>query len=310
MRPSFLVLFVSLLVLTVVEVCKGEGLRKKFYHKNCSQVEEIVRNITWNKVAAEPSLAAKLLRLHYHDCFVRGCDASILLDSAGGNTAEKEAIPNLSLSGYEIIDEIKAELEEECPGTVSCADIVALTARDAVSFQFGRPMWKVFTGRRDGSVSLALEATRDLPSAAQTLPLYNNNLQIKGSMLRILLLFRRLYNFTGNGDTDPSLDPAYANFLKTQCSNPPKRTTTVEMDPKSSLSFDTHYFKALKHNQGLFQSDAALLTDKRSAHIAKMFQNRRAFIDHFGHSMVNMGAIGVLNGDNGEIRKNCRVINA
>ena len=32
--------------------------------------------------------------------------------------------------------------------------------------QFGRPMWKVFTGRRDGSVSLASEATRDLPSAA------------------------------------------------------------------------------------------------------------------------------------------------
>lgn len=121
---------------------------------------------------------------------------------------------------------------------------------------------------------------------------------------------RRLFNFTGNGDTDPSLDPAYANLLKTQCSNPPNRTTTVEMDPKSSLSFDTHYFKALKHNQGLFQSDAALLTDKRSAHLAKMFENRRAFFAHFGHSMANMGAIGVLTGDNGEIRKNCRVINA
>lgn len=66
---------------------------------------------------------------------MQGCDASILLDSTSGNTSEKDARPNLSLSGYEVIDDIKAKLEKECPKTVSCADIVALAARDAVSFQ-------------------------------------------------------------------------------------------------------------------------------------------------------------------------------
>lgn len=68
-------------------------------------------------------------------CMLQGCDASILLDSVEGNSAEKEATPNRSVSGYEIIDEIKAKLEEECPETVSCADILALVAQDAVSYQ-------------------------------------------------------------------------------------------------------------------------------------------------------------------------------
>ena len=57
----------------------------------------------------------------------------MLLDSVEGMTSEKEAVPNKdSLRGFEVIDKIKYLLEEECPLTVSCADILAMAARDAV----------------------------------------------------------------------------------------------------------------------------------------------------------------------------------
>ncbi|KAG9136161.1 hypothetical protein Leryth_003778 [Lithospermum erythrorhizon] len=121
---------------------------------------------------------------------------------------------------------------------------------------------------------------------------------------------RRLFNFTGKDDMDPSLDPIYGEQLKKICPLPTNAATIVEMDPHSSLSFDTNYFNILLKKKGLLQSDAALLTDKKSARIVRQLQSPRTFFRTFGISMINMGAIEVLTGTNGEIRRNCRVINS
>lgn len=65
--------------------------------------------------------------------FPKGCDGSVLINTTSNNQAERDAAPNLSLRGFGSIDRVKSAVEKECPGVVSCADILALVARDAVS---------------------------------------------------------------------------------------------------------------------------------------------------------------------------------
>ncbi|KAK4357151.1 hypothetical protein RND71_022761 [Anisodus tanguticus] len=78
-----------------------------------------------------------------------GCDASILLDDTAAFKGEKNANPNRnSLRGFEVIDTIKTQVEAACPKVVSCADILAIAAREGV-FQVGGPTWTVPLGRRD-----------------------------------------------------------------------------------------------------------------------------------------------------------------
>nr|DAD21820.1 TPA_asm: hypothetical protein HUJ06_023283 [Nelumbo nucifera] len=136
MRTTYLPLLVfGLAVLCVVGVCQAGGLRKNFYKTSCPHAEEIVKNVVWKRVASDSGLPAALVRMHFHDCFVRGCDASVLLNSTKNNKAEKDAPPNLTLDGFAVIDEVKTAVEKACPGVVSCSDIIALAARDSVAFQ-------------------------------------------------------------------------------------------------------------------------------------------------------------------------------
>lgn len=89
---------------------------------------------------------------------LQGCDGSILLDHEG---SERRAPASKTLRGFEVIDDIKTEIEKKCPKTVSCADILTVVAREATVL-VGGPYWMVPYGRRDGLDSIGKE-TESVP---------------------------------------------------------------------------------------------------------------------------------------------------
>ncbi|KAF6990889.1 hypothetical protein CFC21_008037 [Triticum aestivum] len=295
---------VALLLAAVAATCARAQLHEKFYGESCPSVEDVVRKEMVRALSLAPSLAGPLLRMHFHDCFVRGCDGSVLLDSAN-KTAEKA-----------------------CPDTVSCADILALIARDAVWLSKG-PFWTVPLGRRDGSVSISNE-TDALPPPTSNFSVLTQlfaavNLDAKDLVVlsaghtigtsHCFSFSDRLYNFTGMenpSDIDPTLEPQYMMRLKSKCVSLNDNTTLVEMDPGSFKTFDTDYFKLVSKRRGLFHSDGALLTDPFTRayvqrHATGAFKDE--FFADFAASMIKMGNANPLIGSQGEIRKKCNVVN-
>jgi peroxidase len=259
---------------------------------------------------------------------MQGCDGSVLLDSTESNTAEKDGTPNLTARGFGSVQRIKERLEAACPGVVSCADVLALTARDAVVLANG-PTWPVPLGRRDGRVSIANETNQLPPPTAN----FTRLLQMFGAKglgvkdLAVLsgghtlgtahcnLFSDRLYNFTGannDADVDPELDEAYLARLKSRCRNLADNTTLSEMDPGSFLSFDASYYRLVAKRRGLFHSDSQLLAHP----VTRAYVHRQAtglylqeFFNDFAQSMVKMSTVDVLTGAQGEIRKKCYLVN-
>ncbi|MED6202195.1 hypothetical protein PIB30_102931, partial [Stylosanthes scabra] len=171
--------FAIILVLLGTITCEAQ-LSSTFYDNSCPNALSTIRTTIRTAVSKERRMAASLVRLHFHDCFVQGCDASILLDDSPTIVGEKGAFANNnSIRGYEVIDEAKAAVEKVCPGVVSCADIVAVAARDA-SFAVGGPSWVVKLGRRDSTIASIILANTDLPLASDDLTTLISKFSNKG----------------------------------------------------------------------------------------------------------------------------------
>ncbi|MCD9638598.1 hypothetical protein HAX54_022658 [Datura stramonium] len=298
-------------------------LRISFYNSSCPNAEFIVKNIVEKRFKNNPSITGALLRLHFHDCGVRGCDASILIDSdsSKNQASEKDSGPNFTVRGYELIDEIKEKLESICPSIVSCADIVTLATRDAVALA-GGPKYTVPTGRRDGLVSDPSEV--DLPGPSQpvseilrffkTIGLNRNDMvTLLGAhtvgVAHCFSFRSRVSDFQGTGKPDPTMDPELVTELSRLC-NKPSLSTTTFLDQNTSFIVDNQFYNQILHKKGVLKIDQELALDKLSAPIVTRFANNgNAFRKSFAKAMIKMGNINVLVGNDGEIRKNCRVFN-
>lgn len=304
-----------------------------YYKERCPMVEEIVQRQIQIAILKDPRMAASLLRLHFHDCFVMGCDASVLLDSFEGMVSEKQATPNLnSLRGFEVIDEIKCILEEACPHTVSCADVLAIAARDSVALR-GGPWWNVYLGRKDSLKASFNGANQFIPIPNSSLETLIANFKVQGldigdlvalsgshtmGKARCVSFRQRIYDSNSEEESveyyrHSDRTKIFTTVLQSICPQSGRDNAIAPLDYKTPTRFDNHYYRNIVEGKGLLQSDNVLVSQDYEGEIRKHVwgyaKDQQHFFESFANSMIKMGNINVLTGQEGEVRKSCRFVN-
>ncbi|KAL5987511.1 Peroxidase 11, partial [Asimina triloba] len=312
------------------------------YHGTALE-EEIIRAEMGCAVFSDPRNAATILRLHFHDCFVqvsnKGCDGSVLLDDTITLQGEKAVRTNVnSLKGFDLVDRIKNKLESECPGVVSCADLLAIAARDAVLL-VGGPYWDVPVGRKDSRSASNELANANLPTADEglatqitkflsqdmsvtDLALTNNEFVHNAGahtigMARCENFRNRIYgDFPLTAQPSPLVD-ARLDSLKSVCSATGSNDDDhiAAMDYVTPYLFDNSFYHTLLRGEGLLNSDQEMYSSKLGLQTRELVQKYAAdliaFFQQFSDSMVKLGNLTGAGGyAAGEVRKNCRYINS
>ncbi|KAK9935562.1 hypothetical protein M0R45_022661 [Rubus argutus] len=323
-----LILSLSLLTLVVFPSKTQSRLTQNYYQKTCPDFEKIVQQVVTDKQLASPTTAAAALRLFFHDCMVEGCDASVLIASNAFNKAERDSDINLSLpgDGFEVVTRIKTALELQCPGIVSCADILAAATRNLISM-VGGPYYPVRFGRKDGFVSKAEAVDGNLARSNMSLSQIINLFAARKLNIKEMVALtgahtigfshckefsNRIFNFSKTSDDyDPSYNPKYAEGLRRLCANYTK-------DPQMSAyndvitpgKFDNMYFKNLQKGLGLLASDQAMAVDGRTRPLIDLYAaNQTIWFQDFVHAIQKVSVHNVKTGRKGEVRRRCDAFN-
>ncbi|ESQ33751.1 hypothetical protein EUTSA_v10008077mg [Eutrema salsugineum] len=291
-------------------------LSLSYYDKICPNFEKIVDTKVREWTKRDSTLGPALLRLVFHDCGVTGCDASVLLDHEG---SERKSPASKTLRGFELIEDIKSEMEKSCKGLVSCADILIAASRDA-TYQLGGPYWPNAYGRRDSKNSYARDVEkvpsgrRDVTGLLETFQSYGLNILdlvvLSGAhtigKANCGTIQSRLYNFNATHGTDPAIDTKLADYLRRKCR---WDSETVDLDVVTPVTFDNQYYVNLQKHMGVLTTDQELVKDPRTAPLVKAFaeQPPQMFKQQFAVSMAKLVNVGVITGEDrdGEIRRVC-----
>ncbi|CAH9134682.1 unnamed protein product [Cuscuta epithymum] len=292
-------------------------LSATFYSSSCSNALSIINQGVKAAVQKEARMGASLLRLHFHDCFVNGCDGSILLDDTTSFTGEKTAGPNNgSVRGYEVIDTIKTQLEQSCPGIVSCVDIVAVAARDSV-VALGGPSWNVLVGRRDSTTASTSGANNNLPAPTLSLSQLITSFSNQGFSTREMVALSgghtigqaRCTTFRNRIYNDANINATFARSLQSNCPQSGGDNNLAPLDD-TPTSFDNAYYVNLQGKRGVFHSDQELFNGGSTDSIVNTYSsNPSTFTSEFASAMLKMSNLSPLTGSSGQVRKNCRRTN-
>ncbi|RLM86161.1 hypothetical protein C2845_PM04G33300 [Panicum miliaceum] len=307
-----------LVVLVALASAASAQLSSTFYDSSCPRALATIKSAITSAVNNEPRMGASLLRLHFHDCF--GCDASVLLNDTATFTGEQGAIPNRnSLRGFTVIDNIKAQVEAVCNQTVSCADILAVAARDSV-VALGGPSWTVLLGRRDSTTASKANAESDLPAPSFDLANLTQAFANKGLNVTDMVALSGGHTigqaqcrfFRDHIYNDTNINSTLASSLQANCprASGSGDATLAPLDATSPTAFDNAYFSNLVSQRGLLHSDQELFNGGGTDGTVRSFaSSSSAFSSAFAAAMVKMGNISPKTGSQGQIRGTCSKVN-
>ncbi|GJX53756.1 peroxidase 12-like protein, partial [Tanacetum coccineum] len=285
----------------------------------CSNCKHLRGKISVLKATMEMHMHPEQHTVNSAALFHEGCDSSVLLNGSASGPGEQLAPPNLTLRprAFTIIENIRSLVHAACNQTVSCSDITALAARDAV-FLSGGPTYNVPLGRRDG-VDFATrdETLANLPPFNATAANLTAAFALKGLDVTDLVALSGAHTI-GRAECgsferrmfptqDPTMEQTFYSSLLATC--PILNTTnTTMMDIRSPNVFDNRYYVNLMARQGLFTSDQDLFTDNTTSGIVEAFANNQTlFFENFVIAMIKMGQMNVTTGTQGEIRADCSI---
>ncbi|XP_073052633.1 peroxidase 21 [Primulina eburnea] len=314
---------ILLLLPLLFQFYSGESeLQLNYYSESCPEAEQIVKEEVTKLYHKHGNTAVSWIRNLFHDCMVKSCDASLLLDTANGIESEKTSSRNFGMRNFKYIKTIKDALETQCPLTVSCADIVALSARDGVVL-LGGPHVGMKTGRKDGKISYVEEIENFIPNHNDTMSLVLSRFRSIGvdtegtvallgahsiGRVHCTNIVHRLYP-----TIDPTMDPNYAEYLKGRCPSPdpdPRAVEYARNDRITPMTLDNMYYKNVLNHRGLLIIDQQLVSDPNTyPFVEKMASDNGYFHEHFSRALLVLSENNPITGDEGDVRADCRYVN-
>ncbi|XP_044964337.1 peroxidase 1-like [Hordeum vulgare subsp. vulgare] len=304
----------SLVVLVALATVASAQLSPTFYDTSCPRALATIKSGVMAAVSSDPRMGASLLRLHFHDCFVQGCDASVLLSGMEQNAAPN----NGSLRGFEVIDSIKAQLEGICKQTVSCADILTVASRDSV-VALGGPSWTVPLGRRDSIDANEAAANLDLPGFTSSRSELEIAFKNKGLDTVDMVALSGAHTigqaqcgtFKDRIYNEANIDTTFATSLRANCPRSGGDGSLANLDTTTANTFDNAYYTNLMSQKGLLHSDQVLFNNDTTDNTVRNFaSNPAAFSSAFTTAMIKMGNIAPKTGTQGQIRISCSRVNS
>ncbi|KAL5204194.1 hypothetical protein ABZP36_009065 [Zizania latifolia] len=274
-------IFLAVLVV-VAGVCNGQ-LQVGFYSKSCPAAESTVASVVRQAAAADNTILPALVRLQFHDCFVKGCDASVLI-KGGNNNAE---------TGGPSFDVPTGRRDGK---TSNLRDADALPdVHDSIEVLRS----KFAANGLDDKELVLLSSAHTVGTTA------------------CFFLQDRLYNFPlpgGGRGADPSIPESFLSELRSRCA-PGDLNTRLPLDRGSEDAFDTSILRNIRNGFAVIASDAVLYNDTATVDVVDSYSGLLStffgpyFRQDFADAMVKMGSIGVLTGGAGEVRKVCSKFN-